>query len=141
MADLAFLLLVFVAIAGIFSSARGISLQAPRDSSTQDLPAPDTPAVWVKVRPDSSILLNGTPVPGSLAVQAVRGRLAPYPEAVIVLHADPRTRYGAIADILAELLEDRSSPGLTDRRIAIPSREQVDAYTRSTGRDPFEEVR
>jgi biopolymer transport protein ExbD len=142
MADLAFLLLVFVAVAGMFSAARGIALRAPGGDPDAALPAPDTPAIWVKVRADASLLLDGTPVPRALAVQAVRARLAPYPDAVVVLGAEPQAAYGDVAGFVAEILGDGSLPGASSApRVAIPTRKQLEAYARAVGRDPFEVVR
>lgn len=141
MADLAFLLLVFVAVGGIFSAARGVAVDLDAGRREADLPRPGTPAVWVRVRGDDSVLVDGSPVPRSLAADAVRGRLAPYPEAVVVLHAEPQATFGALALLLSEIVSEGSGFDVAERRIAIPTRVQLEAWVRETGRDPFEEIR
>lgn len=140
-ADLAFLLFVLVVAAGVFSAARGMALGfvAPREAAS--LPPPDTPTVWVEVRADESILLDGAPIPRGLAVDAVRARLAPHPEAVIVVHAEPLAPYGALAELLAEMLEREEDLDLGPRRIAVPTLRQVEARIRATGTNPFEVIR
>ncbi len=141
MADLAFLLLVFVAVGGIFSAARGVVVDLAAERREADLPRADTPAVWVRVRADDSVLVDGSPVPRSLAADAVRGRLAPHAEAVVVLHAEPQATFGSLALLLSEIVSEGSGFDAGERRIAIPTRAQLEAYVRATGRDPFEEIR
>lgn len=141
MADLAFLLLVFVAVGGIFSAARGVAVDLDAATREADLPPPGTPAVWVRIRADDSVLVDGSPVPRTLAADAVRGRLAPYSEAVVVLHAEPQASFGALALLLSEIVSERSGFEAGERRIAIPTRAQLEAHVRATGRDPFEEIR
>ena len=141
MADLAFLLMVFVAIGGIFSVARGISLRVPDGTPGAEIPPPDTPAIWVKVRSDASLLLDGTPVPRELALQAIRARLTPYPDAVIILGAEPQAAYGDVAEFISEIRDSRTGSASEQPRIAIPTRKQLEGHALAIGRDPFEVVR
>jgi biopolymer transport protein ExbD len=141
MADLAFLLLVFVAVGGIFSAARGVAVDLDGVGRQADLPRAGTPAVWVRVRADDSVLVDGSPVPRALAAEAVRGRLSPYTEAVVVLHAEPRATFGALAFLLSEIVSGDPGFETLERRIAIPTRAQLEAHLHATGRDPFEEIR
>ena len=139
--DLAFLFLVLVVVGGVFSAARGIALDLSDGTPADDLPAPDTPAVWVEVRADGSLLLDGSPVPRDLGAEAIRARLSPYPEAVIVLHAEPQATYASLVGLLTEIAEERPGAVPTERRISIPTRKEVEAYVRATGKNPFEAVR
>lgn len=141
MADLAFLLMTLVVLAGMFSAPRGMMLRTPDARSDTATPRDDTPTLWVRIRSDGSVLVDGTPVPRSLALDAIRSRLAPYSDAVVIFGAEPRASYGNVASLVAEVLAAPGQGSVARPQVAVPTRKQLEEYQTAAGVDPFEVVR
>jgi biopolymer transport protein ExbD len=137
MADVAFLLVVLFAALALFSAPKGIGMRFAGDDDPA-LPPADETTVWVAVAADGTYRVDGRPVAAAALVDAMASGLARRPGATLVLHADPAAEFGAFVGAYDRIAGARRAGPLGGVRLAVPSRDQVEAWLAVEGRDPFE---
>lgn len=126
LADIAFLLLIFFMIVGVFSADRGIDF-APGD----DTPPPWSaePAVLVEVLPGGNVLVDSQPMPLPQLLGYLAPQLAEDPTKPVILHPRPEAAYGDVMTVFDELRQGRTRLGLSQEiNVALPTAREVEGW-------------
>jgi biopolymer transport protein ExbD len=97
MLDLAYVLLV-VFILMTTATVRGLSIELPKPSATP--PAERHPVHVLKVDPDGTARLNGTPQSDAQVLAALQGFAAADPKSTVVIQGDTKARYGRVVAMI-----------------------------------------
>jgi biopolymer transport protein ExbD len=137
MLGLAFLLFGVLGLTGLFSSEGGLRLRFSREEGASPSMRPEE-AVYVKVLPDDSILLDGEPVPLAELRDRVRAKLVAQAGLPVVLFASDDATFGAMIAVFDRLARVGAQAGSRVSRVMVPTHREVRDAIRIAGGDPFE---
>jgi biopolymer transport protein ExbD len=139
MADIAFLLIIFFMVTAVFSATKGLEFKLPQDDENKQTEAEE--AVFIKVNPDSSILVDCKPMVPSQILPYLEPKLMRNPEKPVILYTDPYAPYQAmisVYDVLGSAKVEKD--GYKVKNISVPTQSEVQEYIQLFGSNPFESV-
>ena len=138
-ADIAFLLIIFFVVAGVFGGARGVNFPLSRKDAAS-VESRD-PGIVVRLRHAAAghdeLLLDRHPVERARLLLELDAMLENRPDTPVLFYIDPDTSYGAMVEVYDELLRAKAVTGRAIARLFVPTRADVDAYVRALGYNPF----
>ncbi len=135
MVGIAFLLILFFLVTGVFSATRGLELTLPKD------PQPDgggKEATFIRVHADSSILVDCKPMTPSEMLDYLEPRLRQDPERQVVLYTDAEAPYQAMIRVYDALAGAPAERGFKVQNVSVPTLSEVQEYVALFGVNPFE---
>jgi len=137
MADIAFLLIIFFMVTTVFSSNRGLELSLPREDPSTSAPSPEE-AVFLQVRPDSSLLADCRPMQLADLLDYMATRLEKNPRKPVILYTHPDAPYQAMISVYDVLASAQAERGFKVLNLSIPTQRDMDEYVRLFGSNPLE---
>ncbi len=137
MADIAFLLIIFFMVTAVFSATRGLDFKLPQDDENKQTEVEE--AVFIKVNPDSSILVDCKPMPPGEILGYLEPKLMRNPEKPVILYTDAYAPYQAmiaVYDVLGSAKVE--THGYKVKNISVPTQSEVQEYIVLFGSNPFE---
>lgn len=136
MADIAFLLIIFFMVTAVFSATKGLDFKLPKDD---DNSPPDTQeAVFIKVAPDGSILVDCKPMGIDEILDYLQPKLERNPEKPVILYTDAYADYQSMIAVYDVLGSAEKRRGFKVKNISVPTQSEVAEYTELFGVNPFE---
>ena len=136
MADIAFLLIVFFMVTAVFSATKGLEFKLPKQE--EDAPPDTEEAVFVKVHPDGSVLVDCKPMEGTEILDYLEPKLARNPEKPVILYTDPYAPYQAMISVYDVIGNAEKIRGFKVKNISVPTQTEVAEYIQIFGANPFE---
>ena len=136
MADIAFLLIIFFMVTAVFSATKGLEFKLPKDDNK---PPEQEEAVFVKVAPDGSVLVDCKPMELDEILPYLETKLLRNPEKPVILYTDASAEYQsmiAVYDVLGSAQE--ATHGFKVKNISVPTQSEVQEYIQLFGLNPFE---
>ena len=137
MADIAFLLIIFFMVTAVFSATRGLDFKLPQDDENKQTEVEE--AVFIKVNPDSSILVDCKPMAAREILAYLEPKLMRNPEKPVILYTDAYAPYQAmiaVYDVLGSAKVE--THGYKVKNISVPTQSEVQEYIVLFGSNPFE---
>ena len=136
MADIAFLLIIFFMVTAVFSATKGLEFKLPKEEQKDSGEGEE--ATFIKVLPDSSILVDCKPMQASEILDYLEPRLTRNPEKPVILYTDPYAPYQAMIAVYDVLAAAENERGFKVKNISVPTQTEVAEYTILFGQNPFE---
>ena len=136
MADIAFLLIIFFMVTAVFSATKGLDFKLPKDDNTA--PPEEEEAVFIKVNPDSSVLVDCKPIDASGILDYLEPKLARNPEKPVILYTDAYAPYQAMITVYDVIGSSEKTRGFKVKNISVPTQSEVAEYIQLFGFNPFE---
>ena len=137
MADIAFLLIIFFMVTAVFSATKGLEFKLPQDDDKS--PPEEEEAVFIKVGPDSSILVDCRAMELDEILGYLEPKLTRDAEKPVILYTDAFAPYQAMISVYDVLGEpDYESHGYKVKNISVPTQSEVQEYIQLFGLNPFE---
>jgi biopolymer transport protein ExbD len=137
MADIAFLLIIFFMVTAVFSATKGLEFKLPQDDENQ--PPEKEEAVFIKVSPDSSILVDCQPMEPGEILGYLEPKLLRNPEKPVILYTDAFAPYQAMITVYDELGSAKEEThGFKVKNVSVPTQTEVNEYIELFGMNPFE---
>ena len=137
MADIAFLLIIFFMVTAVFSATKGLDFKLPQDDENKQTEVEE--AVFIKVNPDSSILVDCKPMAPGEILAYLEPKLMRNPEKPVILYTDAYAPYQAmiaVYDVLGSAKVE--THGYKVKNISVPTQSEVQEYIVLFGSNPFE---
>ncbi len=137
MADIAFLLIIFFMVTAVFSATKGLDFKLPQDDENKQTEVEE--AVFIKVNPDSSILVDCKPMAPREILGYLEPKLMRNPEKPVILYTDAYAPYQAmiaVYDVLGSAKVE--THGYKVKNISVPTQSEVQEYIVLFGSNPFE---
>jgi len=137
MADIAFLLIIFFMVTAVFSATKGLDFKLPQDDENKQTEVEE--AVFIKVNPDSSILVDCKPMAPGEILPYLEKKLSRNPEKPVILYTDAYAPYQAmiaVYDVLGSAKVE--THGYKVKNISVPTQSEVQEYIELFGSNPFE---
>ena len=112
MADIAFLLIIFFMLTSVFNVDRGLLIELPE---TQVRESVDLKELTLSIAADGTVNADGKPMALQEIGPYVKAGRRVNPNRVVVVRSDRRVPYGAVTDVMDELLQ----AGVRD--VALPT--------------------
>ncbi|HSH69754.1 MAG TPA: biopolymer transporter ExbD [Deferrisomatales bacterium] len=112
MADIAFLLIIFFMVTSVFDVDRGLLIELPE---TQVRESVDRKEMVLSIAADGSVSADGKPIGLAGIGSYVKAGRRVNPNRTVVVRSDRRVPYGAVTDVMDELLQ----AGVRD--VALPT--------------------
>ncbi|MCP3978178.1 MAG: biopolymer transporter ExbD [bacterium] len=137
MADIAFLLIIFFMVTAVFSATKGLDFKLPQD---EDNKAPEQEeAVFIKVNPDSSVLVDCKPMYPEDILGYLQPKLTRDAEKPVILYTDAYAPYQAMITVYDALaVATVEEHGFKVKNISVPTQTEVAEYIELFGVNPFE---
>jgi biopolymer transport protein ExbD len=141
MADIAFLLIIFFMVTAVFSATKGLDFKLPKEEQKQQ--TEEEEAVFIKVNPDSSILVDCKPMSVDDILDYLEPKLSRDAEKPVILYSDPYAPYQAMISVYDKL----GSAGKKEtpfaaypkvKNISVPTQSDIQEYIALFGMNPFE---
>ena len=136
MADIAFLLIIFFMVTAVFSATKGLEFKLPKEH--QEPGSEQEEATFIRVNPDSSILVDCKPMQASDILEYLEPRLVRNPEKPVILYTDPYAPYQAMIAVYDVLASAETERGFRVKNISVPTQTEVQEYIVLFGLNPFE---
>ena len=136
MADIAFLLIIFFMVTAVFSATKGLEFKLPKEQQQEGGEAEE--ATFIRVNPDSSILVDCKPMQASEILNYLEPRLTRNPEKPVILYTDPYAPYQAMIAVYDVLAAAEKERGFKVKNISVPTQTEVQEYIVLFGLNPFE---
>ncbi len=137
MADIAFLLIIFFMVTAVFSATKGLEFKLPQDDD--NLPPDTEEAVFIKVGPDSSIMVDCRPMGLGDILGYLEPKLTRDAEKPVILYTDAYAPYQAMISVYDVLgVPDYETHGYKVKNISVPTQSEVQEYIDLFGYNPFE---
>ena len=117
MADIAFLLIIFFMVTTVFDVDRGLLIELPE---TQVRESVETKQMVLSIEADGEVNADGRPIALAKIGEYVKAGRRVNPNRVVVVRSDRRVPYGAVTDVMDELLQ----AGVPD--VALPTAAEVE---------------
>ena len=139
MADIAFLLIIFFIVTGVFAATRALTFRLPEKEEKSE--EQGEPGITIRVRYDGpgrhSLVVDRRPMAITELLPYVDQRLRRFPDKPVLLYTDPDANYGAMVEVYDELMRSQSVTGRRIENIYVPTSEDVLEYERVFGFNPF----
>ncbi|MDF1553586.1 MAG: biopolymer transporter ExbD [Deferrisomatales bacterium] len=112
MADIAFLLIIFFMVTSVFDVDRGLLIELPE---TQVRESVDRKEMVLSIAADGTVNADGKPIGLAGIGPYVKAGRRVNPNRAVVVRSDRRVPYGAVTDVMDELLQ----AGVRD--VALPT--------------------
>ena len=137
MADIAFLLIIFFMVTAVFSATKGLDFKLPQDDDNS--PPETEEAVFIKVNPDSSIIVDCVPMEPEQILPYLEPKLLRNPEKPVILYTDAYAPYQAMITVYDQLGSAKVlTHGYKVKNISVPTQSEVAEYIQLFGFNPFE---
>lgn len=118
MADIAFLLIIFFMVTSVFNVDRGLLIELPE---TQERESVDIKEMVLSIAADGTVHADGKPLGLDKVGAYVQAGRRINPNRLVVVRSDRRVPYGAVTDVMDELLQ----AGVRD--VALPTAAEGEA--------------
>lgn len=118
MADIAFLLIIFFMVTSVFNVDRGLLIELPE---TQERESVDVKEMVLSIAADGTVHADGKPLALERIGAYVQAGRQVNPNRLVVVRSDRRVPYGAVTDVMDELLQ----AGVRD--VALPTAAEREA--------------
>ncbi len=137
MADIAFLLIIFFMVTAVFSATKGLDFKLPKDDDNAQTEQEE--AVFIKVGPDSSILVDCKPMEAHEILAYLEPKLTRDAEKPVILYTDAYAPYQAMITVYDALAVAKvKTHGFKVKNISVPTQSEVQQYIDLFGFNPFE---
>lgn len=137
MADIAFLLIIFFMVTAVFSATKGLDFQLPK-SEDQNKPTDTEEAVFIKVSPDGSLLVDCKPMELDQILDYLEPKLTRDAEKNVILYTDAYAEYQSMISVYDTLWSADSKRGFKVKNISVPTQSEIREYIDIFGYNPFE---
>jgi len=138
MADIAFLLIIFFMVTTVFSATKGLEFKLPKDDDST--PPESEEAVFIKVYPDSSIMVDCKPMDHEQILDYLEPKLTRNPEKPVILYTDADAPYSGMIAVYDALALANETRGFKVKNISVPTQSEVQEYIELFGVNPFEQT-
>jgi biopolymer transport protein ExbD len=112
MADIAFLLIIFFMVTTVFDVDRGLLIELPETQVRENV---ETKQLLLSIDADGKLSADGRPITLERVGEYVKAGRRVNPNRAVVVRSDRRVPYGAVTDVMDELLQ----AGVRD--VALPT--------------------
>ena len=134
MADIAFLLIIFFMVTAVFSATKGLEFALPKEDDNQQTESEE--ATFIKVNPDSSILVDCKPMQLDEILDYLEPKLTRNPEKPVILYTDAYAPYQAMIAVYDVLGAAEGERGFKVKNISVPTQSEVAEYIEIFGSNP-----
>ena len=126
-ADIAFLLIVFFMLTITFAVSQGLDFTMPKDDQATVIEPLES--VLVEIQPDSSLRVDGRPLPLDRLLEYLAPKLEQNPAKPVIIHPLPEAPYGSMVAVYDELRRGKTELALArDIQIALPTEREMGLF-------------
>jgi biopolymer transport protein ExbD len=137
MADIAFLLIIFFMVTAVFSATKGLDFELPK-AEEQNRQTDKEEAVFIKVSPDGSLLVDCKEMELSGILDYLEPKLTRDAQKAVILYTDAYAEYQSMISVYDVLWTAESKRGFKVKNISVPTQSEIREYIEIFGYNPFE---